>query len=114
MKANLYLLLLLALTACARGTWYAPLVLPPDSGSSPPAPLLWGGGKIKATTVIFQAGTGNVATPADNAKAVATPKPPGLPWWVFALVGVLSIAAWEWATAQFKVAAWLPWRVRPG
>ncbi|MDO7849837.1 hypothetical protein Q5H92_25985 [Hymenobacter sp. M29] len=123
------LFLLLALTSCARSTWHAPLVLPPDSGASPPTPLLWGGGKIKATTVIFQAGTGNVATPTDNTKAgqkggaaatapqaqaSATTKPGGLPWWVFALVAVLSTAAWEWSTARFIPAAWLPWRQKPG
>ncbi|MBH8559005.1 hypothetical protein [Hymenobacter negativus] len=87
-------------------------------------------GKLKAKTVIIQQGTGNVATPTDNTKAgqkggsaatgpgavasTTTTKPAGLPWWVFALVGVLSIAAWEWLTAKFSLTSWLPWRVKPG
>ena len=85
-------------------------------------------GKLKAGTVIFQQGTGNVASTtnntragqkggaaatAPNATASATTTKAGLPWWVFAVVGVLSIAAWEFLTRRVIPAAWLPWRVRP-
>lgn len=86
-------------------------------------------GKVKARTVIIQNGTGNVATPTDNTKAgqkdgeaatapqaqaSATTTLGGLPWWVFALVGMGSIVAWEWLASRFVPAAWLPWRARPG
>jgi len=125
-----YLLALALLTGCARSTWYAPLVLPPDSGivPTPQPPLLWGGGKLKAGTLIIQTGTGNVATPTDNrqagqkggaaatapaAQASATTKEGGQPWWVFALVGGLSIAGWEYVSHR-GLLSWLPWRVKPG
>jgi hypothetical protein len=97
-----------------------------DTVKVPAGTNIW---KLKAGTVIIQQGTGNVASPADNRKAgqkggaaatapsatasATTTKAP-LPWWVFVMLSVLSIAGWEWLTAQLKVVAWLPWRVRPG
>jgi len=66
-------------------------------------------------TFTSQTGTGNTATmsatttdnrkagqrqgsaaTAPNAVATTTTKKGGIPWWVFVLVGVAAIVAWEW------------------
>jgi hypothetical protein len=104
---------------CAAGTTATDTVMVPAGTTI---------GKLKAGTVIFQQGTGNVASATDNTKAgqrqgsaataphavaSATNTRAPLPWWVFAGVGVLSIAAWEWLTHRIVSPAWLPWRVKP-
>ena len=120
----LLLLYCLLMLACTRGE-FAGVESVGDTTRVPAGTAI---GKLKARTVIIQQGQGNVATPTDNTQAgqkggsaatapgavASTTKPAGLPWWVFALVGVGSIAGWEWLTSQFKLAAWLPWRVKPG
>lgn len=85
--------------------------------------------KVKARTVIIQLaapGSTQTVAMADNRKAgqrqgsaatapgavaSTTTKQAGTPWWLFAIVGALSIVIWEWLTRRL---AWLPWRVRPG
>lgn len=84
--------------------------------------------KIKAGTVILQAGPnasatvannqkagqrGGAAATAPNATATATTKKAGVPWWVFLLVAGVGAGVWEYVSHQ-GLLAWLPWRARPG
>ena len=122
-------ILSLALLACSRGEFAGVAGAGTTAGDTVTVALGTTIGKLKAGNVIFQnGGAGNVANANDdrkagqkgsaaatapNATACATTTKAPLPWWVFALVGVLSIAIWEWATRRLIPVAWLPWRVRP-
>jgi hypothetical protein len=114
--------LLLASCATEQATLTTPTQLftqaTDSSGTTAPLALT---GKFKGpVSIVVQAGTGNVATPTvkgadktgQGAQAVSTgPGSPvtasqqkgSVPWWVFALVGAVSIAAWEWLRPK------LPW-----
>jgi hypothetical protein len=127
MRLLLLLFCLLSL-ACTRGEFAGVTgagTTADDTVTVPAGTNIW---KLKAGTVIIQQGTGNVATPTDNRKAgqkggaaatapkasaSATTEKAALPWWVFALVGLLSIAGWEYLSHS-NLLAWLPWRVKPG
>ena len=124
----LLLLCCLLMLACTRGEFAGVQGAGSTASDTTYLPAGTTIGKLKAQTVIIQQGTGNVASATDNTKAgqkggaaatapnataSATTEKDGLPWWVFALVGMLSIAVWEWATRRLIPIAWLPWRVRP-
>lgn len=82
--------------------------------------------KLKLTgPVTIQVGQGNNSSTVgtdktgQRAQAVSTgtgspiqasQKKGGVPWWVFVLVGLASIAGWEWLSHQ-SLLRWLPWRV---
>jgi hypothetical protein len=125
MKA--YLLLLLALASCATER-YAPAVdAKVDSvlvaAGIPPLAVR----KLKLTgPVTIQVGQGNTSSQVgtdktgQRAQAVSTgagspiqanQKKSGVPWWVFVLVGLASVVAWEWLSHQ-SLLTWLPWRAK--
>jgi len=98
-----------------------------DTSRAAVVPLPAGGRyKFKGpVSIVLQAGTGNVATPtvtgtdktAQRAQAVSTgPNSPiqasqkkgSAPWWALVLVGVVSIAAWQWLKPKLKPPSWLP------
>lgn len=132
---SLYLALLLALASCATEL---PTLTPGQqlftqaTDTAAAVVPLPAGGKYKfkgPVSIILQAGTGNVATPTvtgtdktgQHAQALSTgPGSPvtasqqkgGVAWWVFLLVGVGSIAGWEWLSHQVNPLGWLPWRAK--
>jgi hypothetical protein len=83
--------------------------------------------KLKLTgPVTIQLGQGNtssqVGTDKTGQRAQAVSTGPGspirasqqkgdVPWWVFLLVGVASVAVWEWLSHK-QLLAWLPWRAK--
>ncbi|MDO7886702.1 hypothetical protein [Hymenobacter cheonanensis] len=83
--------------------------------------------KLKLTgPVTMQVGQGNSSSTVgtdktgQRAQAVSTgagspiqasQKKGGVPWWVFAFVGLASIAGWEWLSSQVPL-GWLRWRAR--
>jgi hypothetical protein len=128
MKA--YLLLLLALASCATER-YAPAVdTKVDSAlvaaGIPPLAVH----KLKLMgPVTIQVGQGNTSSQVgtdktrQRAQAVSTgagspiqasQKKSGVPWWVFVLVGLASVVAWEWLSHQVGPLGWLPWRAQSG
>jgi len=90
------------------------------------------GGKYKfkgPVSIVLQAGTGNVATPTvtgtdktaqraqavstgDNSPVKASQEKGGVPWWVFGIVAVVAVAAWEYLRRQLNPLGWLPWRAK--
>lgn len=75
--------------------------------------------------VTLQVGQGNTSSTVgtdktgQRAQAVSTgahspiqasQKKGGVPWWVFGLVGLASVAGWEWLRHQVNPLGWLPWR----
>jgi hypothetical protein len=60
---------LLWLTSCSGEAWRVPLVLPAQRPDTVVVPTGTSIGKLKAGTVILQAGTGNSAEVTDNRKA---------------------------------------------
>jgi len=127
MKA-LLLAALLGLASCATER-YAPAVdAKVDSALAaagiPPLAVH----KLKLTgPVTIQVGQGNNSSTVgtdktgQRAQAVSTgagspvtasQKKGGVPWWVFVLVGLASIASWEWLDHQ-SLLRWLPWRDKP-
>jgi hypothetical protein len=107
------LLALALLTGCAREAWHAPQALP-DTTYLPAGTDI---GKLKAKTVIIQAGTGNVATPIDNTQAgkkadaaaigagssAAATTPAGVPWWVYALLVALGVGGGLWLRSRLPI-----------
>jgi hypothetical protein len=74
------------------------------------------GGKNNTATSVATNNTkagqrqGTAATGA-GAKAQATNKNAGTPWWLWALFGVGCIVAWEALSRRLVPTKWLPWRV---
>ncbi len=79
--------------------------------------------------VTFQIGQGNTSTTVgkdktgQRAQALATganshieasQKKGGVPFWVFIVVGILSIVGWDYLTHQFNPLKWLPWHPGAG
>jgi hypothetical protein len=126
MKA--YLLLLLALASCATER-YAPAVdTKVDSALVAAGIPSLSVHKLKLTgPVTIQVGQGNsssqVGTDKTGQRAQAVSTGAGSPvqanqkkgavtWWVFVLVGVASVVAWEWLSYQVGPLGWLPWRAK--
>ena len=109
----LFLFFVLALAACTRGVFAGAQGVGSKANDTIAVPASTTIGNLKAGTVIIQQGRGNVAAPTDNRKAgqkggaaatapnaTASATRASLPWWVFALVGLLSVAAWR--SSSFK------------
>jgi hypothetical protein len=123
-----YLVFLLALANCATGRYAPAIDTKVDSAlvaaGIPPLAVH----KLKLTgPVTIQVGQGNTSSTVgtdktgQRAQAVSTgphspvmvsQKKASVSWWLFGLVAVVSIAAWEWLTHLLNPLGWLPWRAK--
>lgn len=68
-----------------------------------------GGTNNTASTTAVGKAKGPTATAPHAVATDASTKASGPAWWVFALVGVAAIAAWEWLSKTLPL-GWLFWR----